>query len=154
MSDFPPVAELLLHRGSMLLLHRVTAFSSDSVTCSAIPDRQAWYASGSEEGMPAWIGIELMAQAIAAHAALLARQLETPPKPGALLGTRAYGSSCAAFAPDVPLQIEARQTFRDAGGLASYDCTIGLPGQPALATAALTVFEPDDFEQFIRGGEN
>lgn len=149
--SFPPIEELLMHRDNMLLLHEVAAFSDEAVTCRCAPDAGAWYAGA--EGMPAWIGIELMAQAIGVHVALLARREGRPPKPGALLGTRAYRSEIPAFAAGRALRVEARQTFRDAEGLASYDCAIRSEAGETLASAALTVYEPKDFERFISGVE-
>jgi predicted hotdog family 3-hydroxylacyl-ACP dehydratase len=152
MSRFPSIEDLLLHRENMLLLKEVTAFSDEAVVCRAVPEAGAWYAGSGD--MPAWIGIELMAQAIAAHVALHARSAGKPPRPGALLGTRAYRSVSPSFPAGEPLTVHARQTFRNADGLASYDCVIASREEEQLATAALTVYEPDDFEQFISGTQN
>jgi predicted hotdog family 3-hydroxylacyl-ACP dehydratase len=153
MSHFPSIEDLLMHREKMLLLQEVTAFSDEAVVCRAVPDAGAWYTGGSG-GMPAWIGIELMAQAIAAHVALHARSAGKPPRPGALLGTRAYRSVRPSFPAGEPLAVHARQTFRNADGLASYDCTIVSREEEQLATAALTVYEPEDFDQFISGTQS
>lgn len=152
MTSFPPIEELLLHGGNMLLLAAVQDFSDDAVACRAVPEAGAWYDAGN--GMPAWIGIELMAQAIAAHVSLLARRQGKPPRPGALLGTRSYSATVPAFAAGAALRVEARQTFRNADGLASYDCAIRSAEGDTLATAALTAYEPDDFEQFISGTQS
>lgn len=151
MTTFPPIEELLLHRDNMLLLKEVTAFSDDAATCLSIPDADAWYASAAAGAMPAWIGIELMAQAIAAHVALLARRDGKAPKAGVLLGTRDFRSAQPAFAGGRPLLVHACQSFRNADGLASYDCRIESEQGEELAAAALTVYEPDNFEQFISG---
>ena len=50
---------------------RSSALSDESLTAHATVRSDAWYAD-ADGAMPAWIGIELMAQAIAAHVALLA----------------------------------------------------------------------------------
>lgn len=153
MTSFPPIEELLLHRENMLLLKEVAAFSGEGASCLAIPEAAAWY--GDAEGaMPAWIGIELMAQAIAAHVALLSRRDGKAPKAGALLGTRDYRATRPAFAAGEALTVEARQTFRNADGLASYDCRVVSAQGEELAEAALTVYEPADFEKFISGTED
>lgn len=52
--------------------------------------------------MPAWFGIELMAQAIAAHVGLLSMRDGNPARPGVLLGSRKYEAHTPAFAPDPP----------------------------------------------------
>lgn len=143
-----------MHRGNMLLVKEVIHFTEEMAVCHAIPDGAAWYADPGHCAMPGWVGIELMAQTIAAHVALLARRDGRPPRPGALLGTRHYQSEVATFPAGSSLLIEVRQTFRNAEGLASYECVILSEGRAALASAALTVFEPSDFETFISGVED
>jgi predicted hotdog family 3-hydroxylacyl-ACP dehydratase len=147
----PPIETLLSHRGNMLLLGSVSAYDEQHVVCHAQPDERAWYADKSG-AMPAWIGIELMAQAIAAHVALSARAAGLPPRPGALLGTRAYHSVVASFPQAQTLSIEARLNFRDDTGLGSYACRIMTHEGSELASALLTVYEPADFVQFIQQG--
>jgi predicted hotdog family 3-hydroxylacyl-ACP dehydratase len=168
----PDVSELLMHRPPMLLIDQVQRFDAESVTMLYTPQTQAWYAD-SDGNMPAWIGIELMAQAIGCHVALNKRLQQQAPKQGVLLGTRRYLANVPAFAGNRPLCIHATMIFRDESGLAAYDCTISDPEHPALAeqeqqdqrdeqqagetpgllaSATLKVFEPDDFQQFLQGG--
>ena len=149
-TTFPAIEELLLHRENMLLLKEVIAFSPEAVACRSVPAPGTWYADANGD-MPAWIGIELMAQAIAAHVALLSHREGRPPRPGALLGTRAYQSQRTAFPGGEPLTIRAQEACRTADGLASYDCAILSKAGEQLATAALSVYEPEDFDQFISG---
>jgi predicted hotdog family 3-hydroxylacyl-ACP dehydratase len=151
MTTFPPIEELLSHRDNMLLLKEVVAFSTSAVTCRLEPDCNVWYALGETGDMPAWIGIELMAQAIASHVALRSIREGKKPRPGALLGTRAYQTSQPFFAAGEALTVRAHESCRTADGLASYDCAVLSPAGEQLATAALTVYEPADFEQFILG---
>ena len=92
----PPIEQVLPHRGSMLLLDRVISWDREHVAVVATPSSAGWYAEAG--GMPAWIGVELMAQAIAAHVGLLARSMGKAPKNGVLLGARAYRASLARLA--------------------------------------------------------
>lgn len=147
----PPIDEVLLHRGTMQLLDAVTAFSPESATARYRVDATAWYAD-ADGAMPAWIGIELMAQAVAAHVALLARSKGLPPRAGALLGTRSFQSLRPAFPAETELTITAHLEFRDDSGLGAYECEIAL-GDEVAATSTLKVFEPEDFGQFIAGGK-
>ena len=50
-----------------------------------------------DAGVPAWAGVEYMAQTIAAHAGVEARARGEPPAIGFLLGTRAYSTSVEKF---------------------------------------------------------
>lgn len=152
MSDpnpLPPIEALLPHRGTMQLLDRVIAFWNDSATAEYTPRGDAWYAD-AEGNMPAWIGIELMAQTIAAHVGLLKRRERTLPKPGVLLGTHSYTSAVPCFAAGKALLIHATMSYHDASGLGAYDCSIAR-GNEKLAKAMLKVYEPEDFQIFFQG---
>jgi len=152
MSDatvIPPIEELVPQRGTMLLLDRVTAFTAETASAEYTPRSGAWYADEAGN-MPAWIGIELMAQTVAAHVALIKCDDGLPPRLGALLGTRRYHSAVPAFAAGVALRIEVAMAFRDASGLGAYECAIRL-GAATLASATLKVYEPEDFNTFVQG---
>lgn len=148
-----PIETLLPHRGTMLLLERVSAFASDAVTAWAQVKSDAWYADANG-AMPAWIGIELMAQAIAAHVCLASLSLGEPPKPGVLLGTRRYEAHLPAFASGAQLRIDAHEVLRDQeAGYGAYECTISCEGMP-YAEAVVKAFQPADFRSFIEKGLN
>ena len=148
---FSLIEELLPHRGTMLLLDRVAEFAISALVAEYSPRTDAWYADASGN-MPGWIGVELMAQSVAAHVAIGKRQAGLRPKMGALLGTRSYrmSSEVGSFSAGQVLRICVEETFRDESGLAAYDCSIVQNGE-SLATAVLKTFEPDDFELFVQG---
>lgn len=147
---FPPIEDLLAHRGTMLLVDRVVAVDGDAITVAARVSEKAWYVDDAGH-MPCWIGIELMAQAVAAYVGYHARRAGRPPKQGMLLGTRKY----VAHSPSVPvggcLLVTAKEVFREENGLAAFDAVISREGQP-VAEATLKVFEPDDFEAVLEAG--
>ena len=132
----------------MLLLDRVLDFDAETITAEYTPCKDAWYADASGN-MPAWIGIELMAQTIAAHVGLIKRSEGVSPKQGALLGTRRYGATHPAFVAGQPLRISTKMIYRDASGLGAYDCSI-TSGVDTVASATLKVYEPDDFQSFLQ----
>ena len=138
----PPIEELLPHRYGMLLVDRVTAWDAASATVSARPSATGWYAEAG--GMPSRIGIELMAQAIAAHVSVVAWSKGEPPKKGVLLGARAYRATRPYFAVGSELIVKATRAFSDETGMGAYDCII-----EHAAKARILVFEPPDFEAFI-----
>lgn len=150
---FPSIEELLPHRGDMLLIERVLARDPEGIRVEAKVDGNAWYAD--ENGaMPAWIGIELMAQAIAALVGLNAREQHLPPRQGLLLGTRVFTASVPVFARDATLVVAANEVFQEANGLAAFDARIELADTAgvAVAEATLKVFEPADFKAIVEQG--
>ena len=72
MNAWPPIEEVLPHRGTMLLLDAVEDYAPTHACCSYTPRADAWYAD-ADRALPAWFGIELMAQTVAAHVGLTAR---------------------------------------------------------------------------------
>jgi len=146
--DFPPIAELVPHRGAMLLLESISAASDTELEARAAVPAEAWFLDG-DGAMPSWIGIELMAQAAAALAGLNGRKASQPPRPGVLLGTRSYRASAGRFPRGARLVVSVRLAQADEIGYAAYDCAIRGPGE-LLAEATLKVFAPADFGAFIQ----
>jgi predicted hotdog family 3-hydroxylacyl-ACP dehydratase len=146
---FPPIEDLLPHRGTMRLIDRVSACAGDTLTAHATVSGNAWYAD--EHGaMPAWIGIELMAQAIAAHIALTALRAGGRARPGVLLGSRSYQALTPSFARAAQLRIDVRELLRGDAGHSAYECTIDHDGT-RCAQAVIKAFQPPDFQTFIEG---
>jgi predicted hotdog family 3-hydroxylacyl-ACP dehydratase len=149
-SNLVPIEELLPQQGAMRLLDRVESWQPERIVASACCEPSAWYAD--EHGaMPSWIGIELMAQAIAAHVNLVSRHPGTPIRRGVLIGTRSYRADASRLSSGTRLTVRADVVFRDESGLGAYDCAIER-GADTIAEATIKVFEPDDFEQFVHAG--
>nr|WP_225561538.1 hypothetical protein [Rhodanobacter sp. DHB23] len=135
------IAELLPHAGEMILLDAVLEHGPGHACCSrVVPARGLFH--DADGALPAWVGVELMAQAIAAWAGCQAREHGTPVRPGFLLGTRRYNCNVATFAPGSLLRVEARRDLHEEGGMGMFACRIEAPG--VLAEARLAVFSPPD----------
>lgn len=148
-TEFAPIETILPHRGTMLLLDRISTCTDAALTAHASVRADAWYAD-ADGAMPAWIGIELMAQAIAAHVGLLAMRAGGKARPGVLLGTRRYEAHRSAFALGAQLRIETKELLRSDEGHGAYECAIH-HGDVCCAEAVIKVFQPADFQSFIEG---
>jgi predicted hotdog family 3-hydroxylacyl-ACP dehydratase len=144
---FPPIDAIIPHRGTMLLLDAVCACSDESLSAEASVRADAWYAD-AQGAMPAWIGIELMAQAIAAHVGLLSMRAGEAARPGVLLGTRRFTALRDAFAAGAPLRVSVNELLRSDEGHGAYGCTIEQDGV-LCAEATIKVYQPHDFQTFI-----
>ena len=82
-----PVAELVPHAGNMVLLDEVLSCDTEAIEVRLLV-RPNGLLSDSDGSLPAWTGIELMAQAIAAFAGIQAKRAGLPVELGFLLGTR------------------------------------------------------------------
>jgi predicted hotdog family 3-hydroxylacyl-ACP dehydratase len=145
MQSFPPIAELLPHRDSAVLLDAVLEDDADSIRArTRIAADHPYLVPG--KGVPVWVGIELMAQAIAAHAGISARREQRPPSKGMLLGSRRFEARAPYFKVGDELEVRARREFGDEGGIAACVCAI-LCGGETLATATLIIVEiPEEMQ--------
>ena len=145
-SAYPPIAELVPHAGRMLLLDRVLADAPDQLTTELQIRSDAMFCDGYR--VPGWIGIEYMAQSIAALDGWEARQRGEPVRVGLLLGARDYQSHVPEFPVGACLQISVRRAYSGADGFAAMDCQIHLSQQLA-AQATLVVYQPDQLNQLL-----
>ncbi|MGF6773323.1 putative hotdog family 3-hydroxylacyl-ACP dehydratase [Paraburkholderia sp. GAS199] len=144
-----PIEAIIPHRGTMLLIDGIDRFDDETLDARATVRADAWYAD-AQGAMPAWIGIELMAQAIAAHVALLAMRGGGQARPGVLLGSRSYKALQPSFAAGASLVIRTVELLRSEEGHGAYECTIQ-HGDVRCAEAVIKVFQPPNFQSFIEG---
>lgn len=134
----------------MCLLDRVIAAGDERLSAEVIVAADGLFSHDGSVG--AWVGIEYMAQAVAAWAGWRARQTGEPPRIGLLLGTRRYVCSVARFAAGQCLQVDVERSYQADNGLGQFRCRIHAQGVE-LATAQLTVFGPKDPSAFLNGEE-
>jgi predicted hotdog family 3-hydroxylacyl-ACP dehydratase len=132
-----PVRELLPHDPPMVLLDRAISFE-DAILIAEV-DVRADSILCQGNGVPGWIGIEYMAQAVAAHAGCQARLEGKPPSIGYLLGTRSYKCSLAAFPIGETLQVHIESLYVEMG-LGAFACRIDM-GE-TVASATINVYQP------------
>ena len=141
------MADLVPHAGRMRLLD--TAIDGDAESLRARVEIRVDSLFFNGLGVGAWVGIEYMAQAVAAWAGWRARLAGGMPKVGFLLGSRRFECSRGQFLLGEVLVVEAHRQFQADNGLSHFECTLAIAGQQ-VASAALTVFEPDDVSQFLK----
>jgi predicted hotdog family 3-hydroxylacyl-ACP dehydratase len=146
-----PISDLVPHRSTMLLVDRVLEDEPERVRVEVTVKPDGLFVT--DEGLPAWVGIELMAQTVAAWAGM--RRLEAKEKVqlGFLLGTRRYDCTQPSFPVGARLEIEARQELVGQNGLAVFACSIFLDGA-VVATANLNAFQPPNIEDYLQGITN
>ncbi len=133
------VENLIPHRGGMRLLDRVLAADEEHAVAEVdVPFDGLFVRDGQ---VPSWVGIEYMAQTVAAWAGARARGAGGVPRPGLLLGTRRYSTHCDGFPSGARLRVEVRCELIGANGLGQFDCRIEMNGQQ-VATSRISVLDP------------
>ena len=142
------IRSLIPHAGPMVLLDRVISVDEDSL-CAEVSIRSNTLFCGPD-GVGAWVGIEYMAQAIAAWAGYTAQLRGEPVKLGFLLGTRRYESSRPIFVLGSVLRVHVQRLFQNENGLGLFECFIDNE-EGRVASATVTVFQPPNVDDFLQG---
>ena len=146
LSDLP-IEGLVPHAGAMCLLDRLISHQAKVTVCRVTVREDSLFAC--PEGIPAHVGIEFMAQAIAAHGGALDRISGEPVKVGFLLGTPRMVSHVDFFKHGMTLMVEAREDWGDEE-LLRFDCCIrDAADGTLLQEAGLNVFQPRDLAGYL-----
>lgn len=144
MNIIPAIEELVLHRPPMLLVQALIAWDKNSA--EVIVDTKDSYLFADAEGkIPAWVGIEYMAQTVSALSGMNALMNNEPLCLGFLLGTRRYQSTRENFSPSEILHVKVQELMRDENNLVLFDCHI-YRNQELIASAEIKGIEPKYFQ--------
>jgi predicted hotdog family 3-hydroxylacyl-ACP dehydratase len=145
--EFLPIENYVPHRGVMLLLDRLIAADDDTAVAEVTVPRDGLFLQ--DGGMPSWVGLEYMAQTVAAWAGWRAQKKGQAVKIGFLLGSRRYEAVQPFFALGTRLTVSVRCELLGDNGLGMFDCRIHADGEREMATARVSVFEPEDGGAYI-----
>ena len=153
MNIIPDIEKLVPHAKPMLIVDKVVDADDESLSAKVTIREDNLFCQNNidTKGIGAWVGIEYMAQTIAAHAGYLAYLKNEPVKVGFLLGTRKYVCNYSYFEAGSVLRIHVKLLFRADNGTGSYECSITDKTGNELANATLTVFQPDNPTVFLEG---
>lgn len=140
------IHELVMHEDKMCLLDRVVD-SGDDFCVAALTIRTDDLFCG-KQGVPVWIGIEYMAQTVAAFAGLEGKRNGRDPEIGMLVRCRDYRPTQQIFPIGQALTIRCDEDFRDEN-IGVYQCQILDESKNLIASASLSAYIPDDIHQLI-----
>lgn len=142
------IDEIVAHAGRMSLLDELVAYDAEHIVVAlTIREHTEFYEPGS--GVPAWVGIEYMAQAVGAFSGIEDVQAGRKPQIGLLLGSRRYACTVSEFSLGMHLEIVARLALRDENNLVAFTCEVRHAGEQ-LARADLKAIRPDDVYALVR----
>jgi len=142
-----PIAELLPHAGDMILLDEVESFADEEVRTRLVV-RPGGLFNQADGSLPAWVGVELMAQSVAAYAGCQARLHGQPVELGFLLGTRSFQCNVERFPAGAELRVHALRSLQDDNGMGVFECHLSGPG--IQAEARLNVFRPPQVADYLQ----
>jgi predicted hotdog family 3-hydroxylacyl-ACP dehydratase len=145
--QYPPLEQLLPYRPPMILLDRMIDATDKGSMCEVTIGPQTPFIEPA--GVPAFVGLEYMAQAVAAYAGYRSYLAGTSMAVGFLLGTPELKTCCQFFDCGQTLQIQATHVWGD-NEFMQFHCTIqdALTGK-LLQQAELHVFKPQDLQSYL-----
>ncbi len=147
-AQFNSIEELLPHEPPMILINGLTSYGSDFV--EAFVDHSVPSLYTNESGrVPIWVGIEYMAQAMAAFGGLERREKGLNPQIGFLLGTRKYNAYTQYFEKDSRVLIKAVRTYHSEENIVQFRCTITCE-DVLLAESNIKAIQPDNPKDVLR----
>lgn len=148
-ADFPyAVASLLPQSGRMVLIDRVVDAGEGHITVE-LTVRDDGLFSGPDRTVPAWVGLEFMAQAVAAYSGYQRKLRGQAIDLGFLLGTRHYQCSAGSFRCGTKLTVSAEKIIEAANDMVVFDCR--LEGDNIQASSKLNLLMPQDSKKFLAG---
>ena len=141
-----PIAELIPHAGDMILIDQVLRFGDEDIE-TQLTIRNGGLFNLEDGSLPAWVGIELMAQSVAAYAGCHARQQGKAVELGFLLGTRKFECNVEHFPAGAELNIHGLRSLEDDNGMGVFECH--LTGDGIQASARLNVFRPPQAANYL-----
>ncbi|MDR3213524.1 MAG: hypothetical protein LBT71_06360 [Azoarcus sp.] len=149
--DYLPIIDYLPHRDRMVLLDRMLEASAERVLCAVTLREDSPFCRDGR--VPAYVGIEYMAQAAGALMGWYARSQGGLPKIGFLTSVRKFSfmGGVDGFAVGMTLTVEARELLRDDdNGLGVMACAIYHPGSVLVAKTQLTAYMPKDLDAYSK----
>ncbi len=145
--EFPCAAlPYVPHGEPMSLLDDIVAFDGTTIEATVRIRPDSLFAG--PEGVPNWVGMEYMAQAIGAAAGLRMVAAGDEVQLGFLVSIRRIAFAEDFFPPGAELRVHAQEVIIAANGLATFDCWI-CAGDAEWARARINVYQPDDAAAYL-----
>lgn len=141
------IEQLVLHRAPMLLLDSLICSDENSAEV-LVNTKDSFLFANAEGQVPAWVGIEYMAQAVSAFAGIEAQKQGKALCMGFLLGTRKYTAQVTHFSHHQQLVVKVRELMRDETNLVLFNCQI-YAGNTLLASAEIKAIQPKDNDAML-----
>lgn len=134
--------QLISHREPMILISGLQQYNDEHAHGWVDISTDSPFYNQVLGGVPSYIGIEYMAQTIAAFAGANALDNNQQVKIGFLLGSRKYQTEQSVFSQGMRLDIFVEQLYQEPSGLSVFDCQIK-HNEKIIAQAKVNTFQPD-----------
>lgn len=136
----------------MRLVEQVVMVSAEqAITESTVADDNIFY-DADLKGLPAWVGLEYLAQTAAVWLGAECERRGNPIKPAFLLSTREYTAEQPVWPSGERLRVQVRPEWFDLPLVSFVGEVLNYQGEP-LVKAVFSAYQPEDFEQYLSASE-
>ncbi|UJF22494.1 hotdog family protein [Shewanella sp. OMA3-2] len=147
------VSEFIPHRAPMILIDSLISHQHDGLITQTHITSNSAYFDPLKQGVPSYVGVEYMAQSIAALAGVEALIQGLPIKVGFLLGSRKLQLHQSLFKLGQTYRTHVARLYQEESGLAVFDCQV-FQHQILVAQANINVFQPTDTLAYINNSHS
>jgi predicted hotdog family 3-hydroxylacyl-ACP dehydratase len=145
---FPPLEQLLPHRQPMILLTRMVEATATTSVCEVEIGPDSQFCDG--DGVAAYVGMEYMAQAVAAFSGFHRHCNSQPIEVGFLISVPKFESYNPSFRLGQTLRVEVAHIWGESQ-LARFQCVIkDAKNGELLQQAELSVFKPESLDNILQ----
>ncbi|MEC4726862.1 hotdog family protein [Shewanella sp. D64] len=143
-----PVAEVVPHKDPMILIDELIAYKTDTLITQTNITTLSPYLDDKLNAVPNYVGIEYMAQSVAALAGVEAKLRGDIIRVGFLLGSRKLKMHIPYYQLGESYQTHVTRLYQEESGLAVFECKV-FHHQTLVAEANVNVFQPQDTQSYI-----
>ncbi|MGI2170101.1 hotdog family protein [Shewanella sp. MF05960] len=142
------ISEFVPHRAPMILIDKLLEHQPDTLLTAIHISEASAYFDNTINGVPNYVGIEYMAQSIAALAGVEAKLKGDKVRVGFLLGSRKLQMHIGHFILGQTYHTKVSRLYQEPSGLAVFDCQI-FHQNHVVASANVNVFQPLNTQAYI-----
>lgn len=153
---YTDIEKILPHKKPMILIDRILEYDIEKLLLNSKVDisENSMFFDKTLNGVPSWIGLEYMAQSIAALSGIMEYEKSAgEPVMGFVLGTRKYENFIDFYRLNQTYKVEAEELFNNME-LCCFSCIIKDGHNNICASAELNLFRPQNPQEFLENLKN
>ncbi|MEP1383140.1 MAG: 3-hydroxylacyl-ACP dehydratase [Paraglaciecola sp.] len=143
------IEDVVPHAHPMILIEQLKEFCEDSATCQLEIKEESNFYNPQKKSIPSYVGLEYLAQSIAAYANANKVAEGGEVALGFLVSARSFKAAVSEFRLGMQLETSVTKLFKEENGLSVFDCSI-VCGEDKLVEAKINVYEPENPDLYLK----
>ena len=143
------IEQIVPHAHPMILIDRLIEYTETTACCSVAIQPNVNFYNSVRGAVPSYVGLEYLAQTIAAYANAHKRDQGQDTALGFLVSTRTFTAHVSEFHNGSELIMTVSKLFKEENGLGAFDCVIK-QNNDVLVEAKINVYEPEDPHLYLK----